>query len=300
MRSSYLALATAGCLWGTSFLCGKIVFREMGVAHMLLYRFLIASIGLLPIAVFHREPPTQAARTPSMKALVKPLLAAALFGVPIQFMVQFSGVARTTVSHAALMIGTLPMLLALAAMIVMGERLDRRGWLAVVASTVGVGLITLSTPASGGSGHSGPTLIGDGLVLLSLFAAVFWVIASKQLLRVYPPLLISSGVLWLGTLMLVIWVLLTEGLPPTHLSRETWLALIFTGLFGTSATVVLWNWGLSRVPASHAGVFANLEPVIGAILGVAVLHETLGHLAISGGLLIIGAAIVMSLGAQPQ
>lgn len=296
MRTSYLALATAGCLWGTSFLCGKIAFRELSVAHMLLYRFLFASIGLVPIVWLAREPMP---KVPAMP-LLKPLLAAALFGVPIQFLVQFSGVANTTVSHASLMIGTLPMLLALAAMIVMGERLDRRGWLAIVGSTVGVALITISTPKSGGSTQNAPTLIGDGLVLLSLFAAVVWVIVSKRLLRVYPPLLISSGVLWIGSLMLVIWVLLTAGPPPLQLSRETWLALAFTGLFGTSATVVLWNWGLARVPASHAGVFANLEPVIGAILGVTVLHETLGHLALTGGLLIIAAAIVMSIGTQPQ
>ncbi len=286
----------AGCLWGTSFLCGKIAFRELNVAHMLLYRFLIASAGLAPIAWLRLDRRPPAASIP----LAIPLLAAALFGVPIQFLVQFSGVARTTVSHASLMIGTLPMLLALAAIIFMGERLDRRGWLAIVASTVGVGLITLSAPAASGSTNGGPTLIGDGLVLLSLFAAVFWVIVSKRLLEVYPPLLISSGVLWIGTAMLVIWVLLTEGPPPVHLAPITWIALIFTGLFGTSATVVLWNWGLSRVPASHAGVFANLEPAIGAILCVTVLHETLGHLALTGGLLIIGAAIVMSIGTQPH
>jgi drug/metabolite transporter (DMT)-like permease len=220
--------------------------------------------------------------------------------VPIQFLVQFAGLARTTASHAALMIGTLPMMVALAAIVVMHERPDRRGWLAIVASTLGVVLITFDTAGRGSSAGDGPTLIGDGLVLLSLTAAVAWVIMSKRLLHRYPPLLISIGVLWIGTILLLAWVLLTEGPPPVQLSPDTWLALVWTGLLGTSATIVLWNWGLSQVPASHAGVFANLEPVIGAILGVVVLHEALGHLALSGGLLIIGAALLMSIAPQSR
>jgi drug/metabolite transporter (DMT)-like permease len=41
-------------------------------------------------------------------------------------------------------------------------------------------------------------------------------------------------------------------------------------------------------------VFVNLEPVIGAILGVALLGDVLGRYAIVGGLLVIGAAIFVA------
>jgi drug/metabolite transporter (DMT)-like permease len=170
---------------------------------------------------------------------------------------------------------------------------DRRGWVAVTASTLGVALIALGTPAGGSSG-GGATLMGDGLVLLSLLATVTWVILGKHLLRTYPPMFVSGGVLWIGTAMLLPYVLLTAGLPPLQLSLTTWLALLVSGLLATSTTIVLWNWGLAHVPASHAGVFANLEPVIGAILGIAVLGERLGGLALTGGVLIIGAAVIMT------
>src|SRR5271154_345707 len=45
----YAACAAAGCLWSTGFYFGKIALREMGVGHMVLYRFLFACLGLLPI-----------------------------------------------------------------------------------------------------------------------------------------------------------------------------------------------------------------------------------------------------------
>jgi threonine/homoserine efflux transporter RhtA len=37
-----------------------------------------------------------------------------------------------------------------------------------------------------------------------------------------------------------------------------------------------------------------LEPVVGAILGVSVLHEMLGRMALAGGALIIAAAVYFS------
>jgi hypothetical protein len=53
----------------------------------------------------------------------------------------------------------------------------------------------------------------------------------------------------------------------------------------------LWNWGPKRVPASQAGIFVDLEPLVGAILGVSLLHGALGIMALAEGALIIGAAV---------
>jgi len=294
MIASYAALATAGCLWGTSFLLGKIAFRELSVSHMLTYRFVFASIGLLPF-VFTRDMRRQRGHDAQ---LLGQLLLTAVVGVPIQFLVQFGGLARTSASHASLMVGTLPMLLALGAAMFMGERIDRRGWIAVVASTVGVALIVVGRPD--GPTRGGPTLAGDLLVLASLFAAVAWILMSKRLMRELSPMLVAIGVTWIGTVLLVLWTITTEGPPPLHLAPKTWLAVIATGVLGTSATAVLWNWGLSHVPASRAGVFVNLEPAVGAILGVTVLGEALGPLAIVGGILIIAAAGMITVQRQPS
>ena len=67
------------------------------------------------------------------------------------------------------------------------------------------------------------------------------------------------------------------------------------GLLATTITTYLWNWALAQVPASQAGVFLNLEPVVGAILGVMILHDVLGPFGVIGGLLVIGAAVYVAL-----
>jgi drug/metabolite transporter (DMT)-like permease len=104
----------------------------------------------------------------------------------------------------------------------------------------------------------------------------------------------SAFVITAGTLMLVVWVIATEGVPPIHLSARTWASVVALGLFATTLTTWLWNWGLAHVPASRAGVFLNLEPVVGTLLGVILLHDVLGSYSILGGVLVIGTAIYVA------
>jgi drug/metabolite transporter (DMT)-like permease len=95
--------------------------------------------------------------------------------------------------------------------------------------------------------------------------------------------------------MLMVWVPLGYGLPPVaHVSLKAWLALAASGVLCTAITTLLWNWGLTQVPASQAGVLLNMEPLIGSLLGVLVLGETLGPDAWIGGGLILAAAIVLT------
>jgi drug/metabolite transporter (DMT)-like permease len=114
-------------------------------------------------------------------------------------------------------------------------------------------------------------------------------------MRQHSPVMVTGVVFWLGTILLLAFVLITSGPPSLNYSAFAWLAVAEQGLLATASTTVLWNWGLKRVPASHAGIFVNLEPLVGAILGVAVLHERLGISALTGGALILIAAGYLSL-----
>src|SRR4051812_41856954 len=105
---AYAALAIAGCLWGTGFLFGKWALTELSVGQLVLYRFIFASIGFAPVTWMSMR----RAETRVDRRDYSVLFIAALIGVPVQFLIQFAGLARTTVSHASLMIGNLPVLLA--------------------------------------------------------------------------------------------------------------------------------------------------------------------------------------------
>ena len=292
----YGACALAGCLWGTGFFFGRIAMNEMSVEYMVLYRFLFACAGLLPVALIER--------VRLSGAEVRMLLISAFLGVPLQFLMQFHGLARTTVSHAALMVGTLPVMLAGAAALFAGERLDRVGWIALCCSSVGVGLIvTGGTHGRAGAGQ--PTLNGDLLVVASLCLSLAWVLLSKKLMERHSPPVVTAYTLLAGTVMLAVWILgprLVIGWIPNHsapmpfaqVSLKAWGALAASGLACTATTALLWNWGIHHVPASRAGVFLNIEPALGSFLGVRLLGEHLGPFAWLGGALILGAAVTLT------
>jgi drug/metabolite transporter (DMT)-like permease len=280
----FAACAAASSLWGCGFFFGKIALAEMGFAHMVLYRFLFAIVILLPLLVTHR---------PGLNRREWGLLAIAAFlGVPVQFLIQFYALSITTVSHASLMVGTMPVILAVGAAAFAHERMDWVGWMALCGSTCGAALIALS---GGRHASDGATLAGDLLVVLSLMIALFWILFNKQLMERHSHIVVTAYGLALGTLMLMVYVPLRYGMPPVAgVSLKAWLALAGSGVLCTAATTLLWNWGMTQVPASQAGVLLNMEPLMGSLLGVLVLGERLGPSAWAGGGLILAAAVTLT------
>ncbi len=294
----YGACMLAGSLWGTGFYFGRLALNEMSVEHMVLYRFVFACLGMLPVLLFSRQ------RVRFTGAEIRTLLISCALGIPIQFLLQFHGLARTTVGHASLMVGSLPVLLAGAAALFAGERLDRIGWLALSGSTVGAALIVLGG-TRGPAARGGPSLTGDLLVVASLCTSLAWILLNKKLMERHSPLVVTAYSIYAGTIMLVIWVLgpwllsawlpLKAQAPPlAHVSATAWTALAVSGLFCTATTTLLWNWGVHHVPASRAGVFLNIEPALGSWLGVRLLGEHLGPYAWLGGGLILAAAVTLT------
>jgi len=280
------ACALASSLWGCGFFFGKIALIEMSFAHMVLYRFLFAMVGLLPLIATHR---------PGLNAKEWGVLAVASFlGVPLQFLIQFYALSITTVSHASLMVGTMPVILAVGAAWFAHERMDRVGWIALAGSTCGAALIALGGKHHAGAGE--PSLVGDLLVVVSLMIALFWILLNKKLVERHSPIVVTAYGLGLGTLMLMVWVPVRYGMPPvTGVSLKAWGALAASGLLCTASTTLLWNWGMTQVPASQAGVLLNMEPLIGSLLGVMVLGERLGPSAWVGGGLILVAAVTLTM-----
>jgi len=55
----------------------------------------------------------------------------------------------------------------------------------------------------------------------------------------------------------------------------------------TALGYLVWNWALERVPAARAGIFVNLQPAVGALLGVLLLGDAVSGFTVAGGALIV-------------
>jgi drug/metabolite transporter (DMT)-like permease len=129
-----------------------------------------------------------------------------------------------------------------------------------------------------------------------LIIALGWLLLNQKLMAGgQSPLAVTSWGLICGTGMLSVSVLVRAGLPPvTGIAPRVWIATAASGLLCTAASTLLWNWGMHRVPASRAGVFLNIEPAMGSLLGVVLMGDHLGPGAWLGAILIVAAVIVLT------
>lgn len=273
-----LALTAACILWGSAFYFGKLALVELSALEVTAWRFGLAGPVLVLLLVRKRH------RLSLHDGLL--VVLTGILCIPIGYLVHFEGLARTSATHAALLVGIGPPLLAVSVAVLGLERLSGWDWLAVALSCAGVALM-VGMPAAGGD------LVGDLLVLVSMIIATAWVLLSQRLTRRLGAMVATAWILIAGTLALIPIVLVT-GPPPILLSPTTWGALMALSVGSTIGAFTLWNWGAGRLPAGRAGVFLNLEPVAGAFLGVTLLGDPLGVSLVAGGAVVLVASAMAS------
>jgi O-acetylserine/cysteine efflux transporter len=279
-RHAVAALIAAGLLWGTTVPLSKLALQWLSPGWLTAVRFGLAAAVLLAVA--RRRPGLRAAFTPAV-------LIAGAFGYGGSVMVQNAGITRTSVTHAALLIGAVPVLVALIAAVWYRTVARPVAWFGFAVSLAGVGLVT----AGGGAG--GATMAGDGLVLLSLLLSATVTVAQGRLLTGRDPVAVTA-VQFLGAALGSLPVAaLAEGAPAMPGGIGPVVAVVALALAGTLAPFTLFAFGQSRVSAEVAGAFLNLEPLVGALAGAVVFGDPVGLAQVAGGTAILAGIGLSSL-----
>ncbi len=142
------------------------------------------------------------------------MLAAGALGYGGSVMVQNAGIARTSVTHAALLIGAVPVLVAVIAAAWYRAVAAPVAWFGFAVSLGGVGLVTV------GGGGGGATLAGDGLVLVSLLLSATVTVAQGRLLTGRDPVAVTAVQFLGATLGALPVAVLTEGVPAPPARRR--------------------------------------------------------------------------------
>jgi drug/metabolite transporter (DMT)-like permease len=90
--------------------------------------------------------------------------------------------------------------------------------------------------------------------------------------------------------------LILYGPPPLALPPAAWAGIIGQGVLATFVATAAWAYGSARVGSAAAGVFINIEPLIGAVVGISLFGDPAGIGLIGGGLLIIVGSVIVVLG----
>ncbi|MGD0377099.1 MAG: DMT family transporter [Streptosporangiaceae bacterium] len=279
LRRAVAALIAAGLLWGTTVPLSKVALESLPPAWLTFARFGVAAAILL-VAVRSR---VRSACTPAV-------LAWGAVGYGGSVLVQNAGITRTSVSHAALLIGAAPVLVAVVAAFWRRSVARPVAWAGFAISLAGVGLV-----ADGPGG--GATVSGDGLVLVALLMSAIFTVAQTGLLSGRDPVAVTAVQFLAAALAALPVAVVTEGVPaaPSGSATGTVLACAGLALGGTLLPFTLFAYGQSRMSAEAAGAFLNLEPLVGAVAGIVLFGDPAGPKQVLGGAAILAGIALGSL-----
>jgi drug/metabolite transporter (DMT)-like permease len=277
----HLLLVLMVVIWGANYSVIKIVLREMPPSVFNALRLGIASVVFLAVlALSSRTRPTR-----------RDWLQLAGLGLYGQFLYQLffmSGMARTSVANASLIVGLVPMVVALVNAWLGLERLSRGYWAGIALSILGMYLVVgLHADVNRDS------LVGDGLTFCAVLAWSAYTLAAKPLLARHSPLVVTGWSVPLGTMLYLPYAAPDMArLDWSRISTGAWVWTILSALLSLNLSYILWNTAVQRIGSSQTAIYSNAIPVAAVGIAALWLHEPVDAAkAIGAALIVLGLLV---------
>ena len=218
----------------------------------------IASTALVFAAVVLRRP-APSIRIWTILGLI------GLGATTLGFLGMFHAAELVSPGIATVIANSQPLLAAVPAVVILGERLDSRGIAGLAVGFAGVLLLTM--PQMLGPG-GGTYRIGLGYMVLAALGITMSNLLIKRLAGEVDSVMAMGVQMLIGSLPLWLTAVFLERGQTTVWSLEFAVALLALSLVGTSLAYWLWCATLARVELNRANVFAFLVPMFGLAIGV--------------------------------
>ncbi|HEX9705477.1 MAG TPA: EamA family transporter [Gemmatimonadales bacterium] len=281
----YLFALAAGALWGTTGPLSTALYAEgAALVGIGFWRVLLGIVALVAYGLLFRHDLFRIDRLGLLIVGLGGGALVALFEVAYQF-----GIAGAGIAGAAALLYTAPVMVAIVAQPLLGERLTlSRLTLALVVMAGAALTVTGGSHASGGGGGQASLAAGvaGGLLAAVSYAGTTvmarWAVPRYGVVKVlfYEAI---GGVVLLGL------ILPLAGHPP--LPPGTASGWLYIGAL-TLGTVLLANFcffgGVRRIEAAPTSVAATIEPVVGALLALVLFSQQLTPLGWLGLVMVVG------------
>ncbi len=279
---AWACLLIVWLVWGSTYLFIRIGVETMPPLLMAAARNLLAGVILFPIALRRvRRWPTR-----------QEWLSCAVVGVLLLVANGVVGVGEKAVpsSLAALLIATVPLwLLGIDA----GLNHARLGLAPLAGLLLGLAGVALLSGLGGG----GTISVVGALTILG--AAAMWalgtIMARRGTLPSSPALASGMEMLIGGAALLILSTATGEfsSLHLGHVSTRSWLALAYLIVIGSIVAFSAYGIAVRTLPTATVATYAYVNPVIAVLLGALILSEKLTTAMIFGGVLIVGAVVLV-------
>ncbi|MBU1316598.1 MAG: DMT family transporter [Alphaproteobacteria bacterium] len=288
-KKAYLCLVIATLCWGGNAVAGKLAVGHVSPMMLTFWRwtFAVAIIFAISVPQLIRDWPIVRKRLPIL--ILYGVVGYTTFNATL-----YTALKYTTAINVAIEQAGIPMLIFIINFILFRMRVS-------LAQIFGFSLTLLGVALTAAHGDLGTLLeltvnFGDALMLIAVVAYAVYTVSLRWKPIVDWRTLMAIPALFalLTTVPLVLWE--QAGDQAIWPDTRGWVIVLYTALFASLVSQVLYIKGVEGIGPNRASLFINLIPVFGTLLSVAIIGEDLQLFHIAALVLALGGIAIAERG----
>ena len=293
-------LALMVLIWGSNFSVIKRAFEEVPPQPFNALRLVIASgVFLLAIAAARRRvqrgDPVSSVFHTEHPLTTRDRIDLIWLGIVGHLGYQYffvGGVALSSASNAALIVGSTPAVLAVVSALLGREKISRLHWIGAAISAVGIYLVV-----GRGASFGGATLRGDLMVISSVACWVAFTLGAASLIQRHSPLYVTGMTMVYGGVPYVVMALpQILRVPWASVSSLTITLLVLSALLALNLAYVIWYMGVQRLGPARTSIYSNGVPIVAMVVAALWLGEPLTWNKLLGAAAVLSGVLLTRLG----
>lgn len=247
-------------IWSSTFAFSKVCLEAFTAPVLSMYRFIFAGLFMLVFAIVKKI------GMPEKKDWPIFLFSAAI-GFSVYQLVFNKGIDMLTSATACIIIATTPVITAVFARILFGEKLRIGGWIGMMICFAGILVLML---------WNGVLSINAGIIWM-LVAAGFlagYTLLQRKLTQTYTALQSTAYSIILGAIMLLA-VMPFGGIEQAvHASPKVWLCTAYLGFIGSAVSYLCWSKALALTDqTAKVSNLQFIQPILAMFWGFVIVAE---------------------------
>jgi drug/metabolite transporter (DMT)-like permease len=289
----FVVLTLVNLMWAFQFSGAKIATQRLGPVTVAFIPLALSTLLFAPLVRLSRGQKAP----PRLRAVVlRDLILASTLGiVPAQLGLTW-GVQRSLASNASVLTLTIPVLMAIMAVVLLDERMTAVRWLSFLLAIGGV-LLVSDIDWRSVELFRETYLLGNLLIFASCLGSAFFNTYSKKLLETFSPVELLVYSFLVTDLELLVLMMILE--PPSaaqllSLGLGVWASLLTIAILSLSVSMLLYFWVIDKIDVTQASLSIYLLPVFGVLFSTMFVKEKITTQLVLGGLLVFTGTFLVT------